>query len=344
MNYFNQQCPVCKEIFKDGDDIVVCPECATPHHRHCWFSNGQCTNSSLHGTDFIWSATEEKSAEPETPTPPSPEKEEENTETEGGRICHICSSENPADAVHCGNCGALFSEEKKDDTESRDANGQMPFNEMFGIDENEQIDGYSAGDYALYVRLNAKRYLHKFTNVSFGKIKFNWAAFLFGPSWFLFRKIYKAGIILLLVFVSITMMTTPLQNQVNDAMEKFRSASQPIAESSQAIENLSDEEYAQLMKNTEEFYASIKKPMLILTGILLVQHLICGLIADRLYFKKVKGDLALIGEAAANNEIRKMMIMQRGGVSFIAFFAGRFGEQLLLNLFVALADKISYLI
>ncbi len=363
MNYFNQQCPVCKEIFKDGDDIVVCPECATPHHRHCWAGNGQCINSHLHGTDFVWMAEKEKTPEPETEAE-APSPAESETESADVKICHICSSENPADALHCGNCGALFGEKEEEVIICPNCGAKNhpnslichscgtpcaaeiknPFANSLGIDENERIGSYSAGDYAFYTQLNARRYIPKFRKAEAKKFSFNWAAFVFGPSWFLFRKIYKVGIILLIVFVSITMMTAPLQNQVFDAMENFRSASQPIAENSQAIENLSDKEYAKLMETTEEFYASIQKPMLILMGILLGQHLICGLIADRLYYRKVKSDLELIDQTVENGEVRRMMIARRGGVAFIAYFAGYFGEQLLLNLFVTLADKISHLI
>lgn len=362
MNYFNQQCPVCKEIFKDGDDIVVCPECATPHHRHCWFSNGQCINSSLHGADFVWTAEKAKTPESETEAEvPSPAEAE--TESTDVKICPICSSENPADSTHCGNCGAFFGQ--KEERTKKCANcgaenhpdsmicsycgtpypyeGSNPFTDSLGIDENETIGNYSAADYAFYTQLNARRYIPKFRKIEEKKFSFNWAAFVFGPSWFLFRKIYKAGIILILIFVSITMMTTPLQNQVYDAAEKFRSASQPIAENSQAIENLSDEEYAQLMKNTEEFYVSVQKPMLILMGILFAQHLVCGLIADRMYYHKVKSDLALIDRTVENGEMRKMMVARRGGCSVLAYFAGHFGEQMLLSLFVTLADKISHL-
>jgi hypothetical protein len=37
--------------------------------------------------------------------------EEHDTEENGDcRVCHICGSENPADALHCGNCGALLNE------------------------------------------------------------------------------------------------------------------------------------------------------------------------------------------------------------------------------------------
>ena len=42
-------CPVCKKTFVESDDIVVCPECGTPHHRSCYASIGRCALSSKHG-------------------------------------------------------------------------------------------------------------------------------------------------------------------------------------------------------------------------------------------------------------------------------------------------------
>ncbi len=362
MNYYNHPCPVCNGIFKDGDDIVVCPECATPHHRECWHSNGQCINSALHGTDFVWTAKKNKPEEKTEAVPPPPSVPEENEETGDVRICHICSSENPADALHCGNCGALFGEEEKEEFKICANCGAKnhpqsvicttcgtphateinnPFVEAMGIDENEKIGDYSASDYALYTQLNAKRYIPKFRKLEEKKLSFNWAAFFFGPSWFLFRKIYKVGIILLVVFVSITMMTAPLQERIMDATEKFYSQSAPLMENPEAMDAISDEE---LMKIVNDYYSNMLTPSLILMGILLAQRLICGFIADKLYYKKIKSDLAVIDEAAADSEVRKIMIAQRGSVSFLAYFAGYFGEQMLLNLFVALADKITHLI
>lgn len=35
-SYKNEKCPVCNQEFKDGDDIVTCPVCGTPHHRECY--------------------------------------------------------------------------------------------------------------------------------------------------------------------------------------------------------------------------------------------------------------------------------------------------------------------
>ena len=53
MDFTKYQCPVCQEIFKDEDDVVVCPECGTPHHRECWFKDGKCFNHNLHGKEEI---------------------------------------------------------------------------------------------------------------------------------------------------------------------------------------------------------------------------------------------------------------------------------------------------
>ena len=46
--YDNQKCPVCGELFKEGDDVVTCPICGTPHHRSCYKKLGTCANESLH--------------------------------------------------------------------------------------------------------------------------------------------------------------------------------------------------------------------------------------------------------------------------------------------------------
>ena len=54
MNYNNQPCKSCGEIMHDGDDIVVCPVCATPQHRSCWMQNGHCINEELHASGYVW--------------------------------------------------------------------------------------------------------------------------------------------------------------------------------------------------------------------------------------------------------------------------------------------------
>jgi len=46
---------VCGKNFKEGDDIIACPECGTPHHRVCYNKTNTCANSRMHGTYFRFS-------------------------------------------------------------------------------------------------------------------------------------------------------------------------------------------------------------------------------------------------------------------------------------------------
>ena len=50
----NKLCPICRERFRDGDDIAVCPECGTPHHRACYLKNNKCAMSELHSEGYVW--------------------------------------------------------------------------------------------------------------------------------------------------------------------------------------------------------------------------------------------------------------------------------------------------
>ena len=42
MDYIGEICPVCGKSFTADDDIVVCPDCGTPHHRECYKTENKC--------------------------------------------------------------------------------------------------------------------------------------------------------------------------------------------------------------------------------------------------------------------------------------------------------------
>jgi hypothetical protein len=46
--FAGKECAACCEVFSDTDDVVVCPECGTPHHRTCYSENGECVNTFQH--------------------------------------------------------------------------------------------------------------------------------------------------------------------------------------------------------------------------------------------------------------------------------------------------------
>lgn len=52
--FYGKHCPECRGEFKEGDSIVVCPVCGTPHHRECYAKENKCGLESYHASGFVW--------------------------------------------------------------------------------------------------------------------------------------------------------------------------------------------------------------------------------------------------------------------------------------------------
>lgn len=172
--YLNLSCPYCKQQFNEGDDIVVCPDCGTPHHRACYLSHGACAMESYHGEEM------------KAPEIKHVEKEEADEIT-----CHRCGGKNPADRSFCEHCG------------SRLEPNSSPWNEFAFftdiIKKDEVIDGVPAGDIADFVGDNSGYFLPRFKLFSEGRrTDFNWSAFLFSYFYLFYRKMYAYGFFILL--------------------------------------------------------------------------------------------------------------------------------------------------
>ena len=87
--YTGLECPVCKNTFKDDDDIVVCPECGAPYHRTCYQKEGHCIYEDKHGTDQAWQA------------------EERAHQEAGDKKCPRCGTVNPSDSLYSSNPSAV---------------------------------------------------------------------------------------------------------------------------------------------------------------------------------------------------------------------------------------------
>lgn len=98
MIYKGNICDGCGKAFEENDDIVVCPDCATPQHRECYEKNDKCVNSHLHGEDWSWKGQTVRSV----PSILNKNKEEKpDIETSP---CPNCGHENPKGAKECENC------------------------------------------------------------------------------------------------------------------------------------------------------------------------------------------------------------------------------------------------
>ena len=102
MRYNGNLCDGCNEPLLENEDIVVCPECATPQHRHCYDKENKCVNTHLHGTDFTWQGNIDNSTSAKTSTLVN--QQEKN----GELICPNCHHSNPAGSEVCRACGMKF--------------------------------------------------------------------------------------------------------------------------------------------------------------------------------------------------------------------------------------------
>lgn len=356
LKYDNHPCPYCGKSLKAEDDVVVCPVCATPQHRECWMENGHCANDSLHASGYIWN-------------PESAKKEpvEETTAAPDSRICHICGSENPDDALHCGNCGALFDETgqpensnktcafcgKENDSDALHCKycgapvgtnnpyvNDNPYLAGTGISPDELLGGFKANDVAIYTQASVKRYLPKFKKFAKGKkLSFNFAAFFFAPYWFFYRKMYKAGIFFIALFVTSTLMLSGFSTELIKYSDEYVNVMNGID-----YETVTDEELAQhaeeFEKASAEFVAKAKKPLLIITAVDTVLHLVCALAADRLYYSKLIKDLKLIDESVKEPNMRKLLIARKGGLAPLAFAVSLMGYNMLVQLLASGANMI----
>ena len=355
MNYENTTCPVCGKPLSEGDDVVVCPVCATPQHRECWMANGRCANDDLHSSGYVWKK-ENYSAE-ETKTEAYVYENADDV-----KICHICGSECPGDALHCGNCGALFGQDEKQDKKcafcgSENADNARHCNQcgaplggaFFGgnarvagtdISADEKIGKNSAGDIATYVQASSHRYIRKFKRIEDGqKLSFNFAAFFFAPYWFFYRKLYKAGAFFLVAFVTASILLSGFTGQISAAVEEYSSKIAYLGGESITEEQMAELE-PEIQQYMTELYTQIKKPMLISGAVTLILKLICALVADILYYKKVTEDLKAISETVPDFQVRRLIIARKGGLSALAFMASVFGESMLIYALYSIADFI----
>ena len=88
MDYIGNKCPVCQKYFHADDDVVVCPECGTPHHRECYEQTGHCANERLHAQGYDYQA------------------EHENESSENVKLCPACGKENDKESFFRKYCGS----------------------------------------------------------------------------------------------------------------------------------------------------------------------------------------------------------------------------------------------
>lgn len=342
MRYIGENCPYCGVTFTEDDDVVVCPECATPHHRVCWFAHGECANAELHGTDFVW----KKSAEPQPEKEPDKPQDNPRNTANLDVVCPDCGTTSPNGTIRCPECGAILIPFANPNVEPPLAQFRPEFN------ATEDIRGIKSGDIALYCRSAGASYIRKFRR----KTSWNWAAFLCAPFWFFYRKLHKAGSIFLTVYIALHLILIPaVTNFYNSSAPIMAEIAEIMAPYTEETENngglmgiyfgstsLSDEAYQEAtnalnefaQNNTQRITDEIFKPMIpiYLIGFLLVAlRVLCALLANSIYFKKICIDIREIRTSSSNEREIQLKILSHGGTNIFFGIGTYFVSNLLIN-------------
>ena len=220
--YTGNHCPVCEQAFTDTDDIVVCPDCGTPYHRDCWKKVGACMHRSEHAAGFEW----------------QPEIGPEAVKAAHEATCPNCGTRNTPGATRCSHCGCPLPRSEADSADAAKPEEQVPIYardpsavnnrsadpgphiETYSADREggiyrreigpeDTIDGIKAKDWAAYVGRSPMYYLMQFFRMSITnrKAAVCLSAFLFGPAYLFYRKMWKEGLLTAILTIVLSIPT-----------------------------------------------------------------------------------------------------------------------------------------
>ena len=296
-NFTGCPCKVCQNLFREGDDIVVCPECGTPYHRSCYEANGKCINTTLHESGKSW--------------------QEMHRSKLLDRSCPNCHHINAPDAAYCSICRTPINGREQEES-APDVNIMMPggasmrFNindPCCGLSKDEQFDGERLDDVASYVRSNTLYYIPLFKRFkeTGRKLSFNLPCFLFPHLYFANRKMWPMAIlsVLMLVLCKIPSLLTSIQMAFTDKkmIKMYKEYGMDVTEL-----------YGGLLEFIEENLSLIQTLDIIFYAVQLTFCVLMCVFANYLYYRHVIKKVKTTARTSAP-QVRQMLLQRDGGTS-----------------------------
>ena len=312
---FNQyKCPVCDQSFKSDDDVVVCPECGTPHHRECYENSGHCYYEDKHSEDFSFESNEHT------------HEQEQSDFT----VCPQCQTENEKTSFYCNKCGFPLNERDRNNADSNrrvnteynntnntqgmpfgfGAAGMPVFDPLAGLDSEDEIaDNVKVGEAAKFIGKTTQYFLMVFNKIKKWKhSRFNFSAMIFAEVYFLYRKMTAIGVIISLVMMATTVASAAIMMSP-DWIASYN--------------NLVNLSYSGVRVSVFSPEFSFMYLPLALQGLRLVIRVLSGLFANKLYYKHCTKK---INEIKNNKEVADInkTLEAKGGVNLplaVSFYA-----------------------
>lgn len=181
----------------------------------------------------------------------------------------------------------------------------------------DEIDGVMTNTIGNFIGTNAMGYISKFKKIQSGKkLSFNFAAFFLGAYWLFYRKLYKAGIVLMTVLFSLSIIMTPYFMDMLEVYEKIL----PAMEGG----TLTDAQFAELYGEM----LAVSTPLAVYSFITLALQFVIGFSANHIY-KKYVIDHSRKAERLPNKRLAMAYVVKNGGSSILIAIAAYFAQQLL---------------
>ena len=301
MKFENQICPVCEKAFTENDDIVVCPECGTPHHKDCYFSLGECKNKALHNEGFSYKIEEKESPEIDVIIGDEVKKTSD--------IIDIVNVE--------------YNDEKSKNNEELKGTIEELFKNINGKTTDQVlINKTPSSFYEAAVGQNQNYYMPRFLIMEGTRKKnlLNVFAFIFPLGWSVYRKMYKLALLVFsiyIVFMGISVGPLLVNEEIVTTIE------QCVIEDPDAVQNILAYRSGQSVKLTKSEAQLIKLlneaalPDYVFYGkyaVSLAMKFFVGLNATKLYKMKLEKNIKRVMELPLDDNAKKKYLRSKYGV------------------------------
>ncbi len=292
MDFTKFHCPVCNNTFTEDDDVVVCPECGTPHHRECYKITGKCFNENLHGQDNSLSENYKN---------PEAKKAEE--------IPQLKTEEN----------------KEQNANNSFKINGKgLPDFIKFSSVQDHLIEGKHSSLFEAAVGKNQNYYIPRFTLMSsLNKgISFNFVAFFAPLAWSLYRKMYKISALIFagyLLFFGLSFYNiytnTDFVSAVNECSEEMIEKPE-FYEDYQWFLGEEDDDLTNAQKRLVNAIKSFSAPMyltFLAYAVRFAPKVVLGILGNKFYLKKLSKNIDKAEKKGLQGDKLKIYLYKKYG-------------------------------
>lgn len=288
MKYSNYKCPVCSNQFTEDDDVVVCPDCGTPHHRECYINNGKCFNQDKHDTN--------EPIEVEFADVEENENTQENIDFSQSEATEN-KAENPQEIVH-----EIFEE--------------------FKNNKDYSLNGKHISFYEAAIGKNQKYYVPRFMLMDKSKKAVSWniCGFFVPLAWCLYRKMYKFVTIIFALYILLIgtigfnfMSNEEFVNTVVECAEEDPNFYENILLYNTRNSSVSlTEKQMKLNKLTNEFKLPV--PIQIMTYVIVYGiRILMGIYATNLYYKKLTKNIERVDKLDLSPDMKRSVLFRKCG-------------------------------